>query len=35
MLDVGDPAHPFQMGIVGLGLNAGPHGIAMNNNFVL
>jgi len=29
MLDVSDPEHPFQTGIVNLGENAGPHDIAL------
>jgi selenium-binding protein 1 len=29
MLDVSDPEHPVQTGIVNLGANAGPHDIAL------
>src|SRR5262245_27920567 len=32
MLDVSDPKHPFQNGIVSLGVNAGPHAIALTND---
>ena len=32
MLDVSDPEHPVQSGIVNLGLNAGPHDIALTDD---
>jgi 56kDa selenium binding protein (SBP56) len=32
MLDVSDPEHPFQTGIVNLGVNAGPHDIALTDD---
>ena len=32
MLDVSDPEHPFQTGIVSLGLNAGPHVITLTDD---
>jgi 56kDa selenium binding protein (SBP56) len=32
MLDVSDPEHPFQNGIVNLGLNAGPHVITLTDD---
>ncbi len=32
MLDVSDPEHPFQIGIVNLGENAGPHDIALTDD---
>src|SRR5712692_1596517 len=32
MLDVSDPEHPFQTGIVSLGENAGPHDIALTDD---
>jgi selenium-binding protein 1 len=32
MLDVSDPEHPVQSGIVSLGLNAGPHMIALTDD---
>jgi 56kDa selenium binding protein (SBP56) len=32
MLDVTDPEHPFQTGIVNLGLNSGPHVIALTDD---
>jgi len=32
MLDVSDPAHPVQTGIVNLGLDAGPHDIALTDD---
>src|SRR3954447_19329495 len=32
MLDVSDPEHPFQTGIVNLGMNAGPHAIALSDD---
>lgn len=32
MLDVTDPEHPFQTGIVNLGVNAGPHDIVLTND---
>ncbi len=32
MLDVSDPEHPVQTGIVNLGLNAGPHMIALTDD---
>jgi len=32
MLDVGDPEHPFQTGIVNLGANTGPHAIALTDD---
>jgi selenium-binding protein 1 len=32
MLDVSDPAHPVQSGIVSLGLGAGPHDIALTDD---
>ncbi|HJZ77738.1 MAG TPA: selenium-binding protein SBP56-related protein [Vicinamibacterales bacterium] len=32
MLDVSDPDHPFQTGIVSLGENAGPHDIALTDD---
>jgi len=32
MLDVSDPEHPFQTGIVNLGENAGPHDIALTDD---
>ncbi len=32
MLDVSDPAHPFQTGIVNLGEAAGPHAIALTDD---
>jgi hypothetical protein len=32
MLDVSDPEHPFQTGIVNLGLNAGPHVITLTDD---
>ena len=32
MLNVSDPEHPFQTGIVNLGLDAGPHAIALTDD---
>jgi hypothetical protein len=32
MLDVSDPEHPFQTGIVNLGLDAGPHAIVLTDD---
>ncbi len=32
MLDVGDPAHPVQTGIVNLGVDSGPHYIALTDD---
>jgi hypothetical protein len=32
MLDVSDPEHPFQTGIVNLGVDAGPHAIALTDD---
>jgi selenium-binding protein 1 len=32
MLDVSDPTHPFQTGIVNLGENAGPHAITLTDD---
>jgi selenium-binding protein 1 len=32
MLDVGDPDHPYQTGIVSLGTEAGPHAIALTDD---
>jgi selenium-binding protein 1 len=32
MLDVSDPEHPVQSGIVSLGANAGPHMIALTDD---
>jgi hypothetical protein len=32
MLDVSDPGHPFQTGIVNLGPDAGPHAIALTED---
>jgi hypothetical protein len=32
MLDVSDPTHPFQTGMVNLGMNAGPHAIALTDD---
>jgi selenium-binding protein 1 len=32
MLDVSDPEHPFQSGIVNLGVNAGPHSIVLTDD---
>jgi selenium-binding protein 1 len=32
MLDVSDPVHPVQAGIVSLGANAGPHMIALTDD---
>jgi selenium-binding protein 1 len=32
MLDVSDPEHPVQAGIVNLGVNAGPHDIALSDD---
>src|SRR5205085_8279495 len=32
MLDVSDPEHPFQSGIVNLGENAGPHAITLTDD---
>ena len=32
MLDVSDPEHPFQTGIVSYGMNAGPHSIVLSDD---
>jgi selenium-binding protein 1 len=32
MLDVSDPEHPFQRGIINLGVNTGPHAIALTDD---
>jgi hypothetical protein len=32
MLDVSDPEHPFQTGIVNLGVGAGPHAITLTDD---
>jgi selenium-binding protein 1 len=32
MLDVSDPEHPFQTGIINLGVNTGPHAIALTDD---
>ena len=32
MLNVGDPEHPYQTGIVSLGVDAGPHAIALTDD---
>lgn len=32
LLDVSDPEHPFQTGIVNLGVNSGPHAIALTDD---